>query len=628
VAGRIRDEDVALVRERVNIADVVGEYLQLRPAGSGSLKGLCPFHDEKSPSFTVSPSKGVFHCFGCQAGGDTINFVRRIDQLTFAEAVERLAAKAGITLRYDDEATGSSGRSVERGQRARILAANAAAEAFYVERLGSLEGQTGRTFLADRGFDATAAQRFSVGYAPPDWDSLVRHLRGAGFADDELSAAGLAIRGPRDLYDRFRGRLIWPIRDVAGDTVGFGARKLYDTDDGPKYLNTPETLVYKKSQALYAIELAKRAIAKEQRAVVVEGYTDVMACHLAGVETAVATCGTAFGAEHVKVLRRLLLDDGLNGSVVFTFDGDAAGQKAALRSFEQDQRLAAQTFVAIEPNGMDPCELRMAKGDEAVRTLIDTRRPLLRFVLESALREHDLDRPEGRVAALRAAAPIVARIKDRTLRPEYVRALSGWLGMDLAPVQQAVAAADRAPASGPPVAPVEVAPAVAPAVPRPDPRDRSLAVERELLKLALQQPGLVAAAGFDDLDSAAYLHPAYRLLAEVIAGCGGTSVASSAAGAEWVTTVSNAAKDDVVAALVPELVVEQLLCDGEPDQRYADEYVARMSERIVGRRIADAKSRLQRSDPDDAAVASALLTELVQLEQERRALLTRVAGGD
>ena len=307
-----------------------------------------------------------------------------------------------------------------------------------MEQLSSLEGETGRRFLTDRGFDASVAAHFSVGYAPQAWDTLVRHLRAAGFSDDELSAAGLAIRGPRDLYDRFRGRLVWPIRDVAGDTVGFGARKLYDTDDGPKYLNTPETLVYKKSQALYAIELAKRAIAKEQRAVVVEGYTDVMACHLAGVETAVATCGTAFGLEHVKVLRRLLLDDGLNGSVVFTFDGDAAGQKAALRSFEQDQRLAAQTFVAIEPNGMDPCELRIAKGDEAVRALIDTRRPLLRFVLESALREHDLDRPEGRVAALRAVAPIVARIKDRTLRPEYVRALSGWLGMDLAPVQQAV----------------------------------------------------------------------------------------------------------------------------------------------------------------------------------------------
>ncbi len=408
-----------------------------RPAGGGSLKGLCPFHDEKSPSFTVSPSKGVFHCFGCQVGGDTIGFVMQIDHLTFTEAVERLADKAGIQLRYE-ESDASGGRGAERGQRARILAANAAAEAYYVEQLSSLEGETGRRFLTDRGFDASAAAHFSVGYAPQAWDTLVRHLRAAGFSDDELSAAGLAIRGPRDLYDRFRGRLVWPIRDVAGDTVGFGARKLYDTDDGPKYLNTPETLVYKKSQALYAIELAKRAIAKEQRAVVVEGYTDVMACHLAGVETAVATCGTAFGAEHVKVLRRLLLDDGLNGSVVFTFDGDAAGQKAALRSFEQDQRLAAQTFVAIEPNGMDPCELRIAKGDEAVRALIDTRRPLLRFVLESALREHDLDRPEGRVAALRAVAPIVARIKDRTLRPEYVRALSGWLGMDLAPVQQAV----------------------------------------------------------------------------------------------------------------------------------------------------------------------------------------------
>src|SRR5450830_1569262 len=292
------------------------------------------------------------------------------------------------------------------------------------------------------------------------WDNLLRHLRGKGYTEAELNASGLMSQGNRGMYDRFRGRLIWPIRDVTGDVIGFGARKLFEEDQGPKYLNTPETALYKKSQVLYGIDLAKREIARTRQVVVVEGYTDVMAAHLYGVTTAVATCGTAFGSEHTRLVRRLIGDTAIGsgvqlasgtstgGEVIFTFDGDAAGQKAAMRAFGEDQQFSAQTFVAVEPSGMDPCELRQAKGPEAVRALVAGRQPLFEFVIRSTLATHDLDTAEGRVAALRASAPIVAQIRDAALRPEYARMLAGWLGMEFDAVRQAVTSASRALGSG------------------------------------------------------------------------------------------------------------------------------------------------------------------------------------
>ncbi|MGW7354718.1 DNA primase, partial [Streptomyces sp. NPDC054784] len=426
MAGRINDEDVKAVRNAVPIDAVVSEYLQLRNAGGGNLKGLCPFHDEKSPSFTVSPSKGLYHCFGCQEGGDTLDFVMKVDHLSFSEAVERLAAQAGITLRYEE---GGYGRASQQGERTRLVEAHRVAARFYVEQLEGPEAEVGRRFLAERGFDQDAAAHFGVGYAPAGWDHLVRFLRGKGFSDKEMVLSGLAqeSRSGRPI-DRFRGRLLWPIRDITGEVVGFGARRLRDDDNGPKYLNTPETAIYHKSQVLYGIDLAKREIAKAGRAVVVEGYTDVMACHLAGVTGAIATCGTSFGGDHVKILRRLLMDNS-RSQVVFTFDGDAAGQKAALRAFEDDQKFAARTSIAVSPGGMDPCELRLAKGDEAVRELVEGRTPLFEFAIRSAVEQHDLDTAEGRSAALEEAAPIVARIKDTAIQHEHAVRLAGLLGI-------------------------------------------------------------------------------------------------------------------------------------------------------------------------------------------------------
>ena len=444
MAGLIKREDIDEVRQRTDIKEVIDGYVTLKGAGLGSFKGLCPFHDERSPSFTVRPQVGRYHCFGCGEDGDAISFVQKLDHSSFHEAVEKLAARIGFELRYEDGGTGPNREEV--GKRQRLLDAHKVADEFFRAQLLTPGAAEGRNFLHGRGFDRAAAEQFGVGYAPQGWDALLKHLRGRGYTDAELKLTGMFSEGNRGIYDRFRGRLIWPIRDIAGDTIGFGARKLYEDDQGPKYLNTPETTLYKKSQVLYGIDLAKRNIAKDRQLVVVEGYTDVMACHLAGVPTAVATCGTAFGADHIKIARRLLSDDGTGGEVIFTFDGDAAGQKAALRAFEEDQRFTAQTYVAVEPTGADPCELRQAKGDAAVRDLIGTRRPLFEFAIRASLKRHNLDTVAGRIAALRESAPVVAQIRDAGIRPAYARELAGWLGMPVEEVSRAVArrAAKRA----------------------------------------------------------------------------------------------------------------------------------------------------------------------------------------
>ncbi|KAB1139665.1 DNA primase, partial [Micromonospora sp. AMSO12t] len=446
MAGRIRDEDIALVRERSSIADVISETVTLRSAGSGNLKGLCPFHDEKSPSFNVSPARNVWYCFGCGAGGDAIKFLMDAEHLSFVESVERLADRAGLQLRYVENDSAAPRPRPQQGQRQRLVAAHAAAVEFYRGQLTTAGARPAREFLARRGFDRAAAERYGCGFAPDAWDLLTKHLRQQGFSHDELVTAGLS-RPSRSgtLIDRFRRRLMWPIRDLTGDVIGFGARKLFDDDDGPKYLNTPETPIYKKSHVLYGIDQAKREIAKQGKVVVVEGYTDVMACHLAGVPTAVATCGTSFGGDHIGVLRRLLMDtDDVAGEIIFTFDGDAAGQKAALRAFEDDQRFVGRTFIAVSPDNMDPCDLRLAKGDLAVRDLVARREPLVDFALRHVINRFDLDTVDGRVEAMRRAAPLVAKLKDREKRPEYVRKLAGDLGMEIEPVQRAVLAAASA----------------------------------------------------------------------------------------------------------------------------------------------------------------------------------------
>lgn len=522
MAGRIRQADVEEVKARTNIADIIGERVALKSAGVGSLKGLCPFHDERSPSFNVRPQAGFYHCFGCGESGDVYSFLRAMDHVTFTEAVERLAARIGYTLHYED-----GGAAPEHTGRARLFAANAAAAEFFRGQLASPEADAARRFLGERGFDAGAAAHFGVGYAPKGWSGMHSALRAQGFTDEELSSAGLVSQGQRGVYDRFRGRVVWPIRDVTGQVIGFGARRLYDDDKGPKYLNTPETTIYKKAQVLYGLDLAKRAISRDHRVVVVEGYTDVMACHLAGITTAIATCGTAFGADHITVLRRVMGDDSAAGEVVFTFDPDAAGQKAALRAFADAKRFNAQTYVATGPEGLDPCDLRLTRGDGAVRAMLETKVPMVEFVLDQRISGYDLASVEGRVGALRAAAPVVAELRDPLLQPEYVRVLARRLGMDTEDVRREVERAARSGGGGggrresAPAAP-EAGGADEPAMTRVTlaslPRTPDVALERGALMGVLQfghrmDPALVARA----LDTT-FLHPALDAVRSALRG--------------------------------------------------------------------------------------------------------------
>ena len=442
MAGLIRKEDIDEVRARTDIREIIEGYVSLKSAGIGTFKGLCPFHDERTPSFNVRPQVGSYHCFGCGESGDVYSFVMAMEHTSFVETVERLAARIGYTLHYEG---GKPGDRYEAGMRRRLLDAHKMAAEFFERNLYSPDAQEAQRFLGARGFDPAATRKFGVGYALRGWDHLLKHLRSQGFTDEELKATGMFSEGNRGLYDRFRGRIIWPIRTIAGETIGFGARRLFDDDQGPKYLNTPETQLYKKSQVLYGIDLAKRDMTKTKQVVIVEGYTDVMAAHLAGITTAVATCGTAFGPGHIKMVRRMITDDGSGGEIIFTFDGDAAGQKAAMAAFQEDQRFVAQTFVAVAENGMDPCDLRLHKGDAAVRSLIASRRPLFEFAIDSTLAKYDLATLEGRVLAMRAIAPIIAGIKDRDLRPAYMRKVSGQLGLELDEIQRAVAYAQNHP---------------------------------------------------------------------------------------------------------------------------------------------------------------------------------------
>ncbi|WP_141013565.1 DNA primase [Nocardioides sambongensis] len=656
MAGRIREEDIATVREKARIDEVVSAYVTLRNAGGGSQKGLCPFHDEKTPSFNVNPSRGFFHCFGCGEGGDAIGFLMKIDGLGFSDAVERLADQYGVMLRREE---GGPDDRPKGPQRRRLIEAHAVAQEFYAEQLGSPEALEARRFLDERGFDRSAATTFGIGYAPRDGEALWRRLREARFSSEEVIAAGLVAMG-RSHYDRFRGRLLWPIREVSGDTIGFGARRLYDDDKiSAKYLNTPETPIYKKSQVLYGIDLARREMARSAQAVVVEGYTDVMACHLSGVGTAVATCGTAFGDDHARILRRFIDDRrAFGGEVIFTFDGDSAGQQAALKAFEGDQRFVAQTYIAVAPAGQDPCDLRMSAGEEAVRDLITGRRPLYRFALESVINRFDLDRADGRVDAVREAARLVASVRDQSKVTAFAQEVSKMVGADidtnavLAEVRRAASRGSQQrgqsrgqqggapqPGGGQPGGHVggqqrgdapDGSPAGAVAAPErpafvvPEPSDPRFAIERETLKLVLQHPMAIgrttAEISVDD-----FTHPTYAAVWQVVAAAGGPAAGSGDDG--WAATVRAGAEDPTIASTITALAVEPIRTAREPDATYVAGHVFRLLELTVQRRIADLKSKLQRTDPlAQAEDYRTLFGQLAALEQHRRTLRNRIVG--
>ncbi|TWP45806.1 DNA primase [Lentzea tibetensis] len=628
MAGRIRESDIALVRDRSRVDEVVGDHVSLRRAGGGALKGLCPFHDEKTPSFNVRPTHGTFHCFGCGEGGDVIAFVMKVEHLSFVEAVERLADRAGIQLTYEG---GGATIQRDRGTRSRLLEAHRAAAEYYAEQLATPEALKAREFLAERGFDEAAARLFGCGFAPAGWDKLTKHLLNRGFELTELIKAQLTKEGRQGPIDRFHRRLLWPIRDMGGDVVGFGARRIFDDDQiQAKYLNTSESPIYKKSHVLFGLDLAKKEIAKRRQAVVVEGYTDVMAMHLSGVTTAIASCGTAFGTDHMNVLRRLLIDDDMNGEVIFTFDGDAAGQKAALKAFEGEQQFSAQTYIAIAPDGMDPCELRQAKGEVAVRDLVARRTPLIEFAIRTQLQDYDLDSVDGRVEALKKMVPFVAQIKDRAKRDGYATKLAWWVGWsDEAAVVRRVreTSGGKTPrAPRPVVDPNQGALGIEVDGPsRPDPRDPRLWHQREAIKSALQLPE-VAGPYYDQLPDEAFTHPAYLELHRAIRGAGGASGGLS--GPSFVDAVSQRCKNQSVRTVLSELSVEALQVKEGDEYKYVSSVLSRLQQLLVGGQIADIKSRLQRISPvQEPDEYRALFGDLVALEEYHKALGSQAVGG-
>ena len=613
MAGKISARDIEEVKARVNIADIVGGYVALKPASAGSLKGLCPFHQEKSPSFNVRPLQGFYHCFGCGAGGDVYKFLQEMESLSFYEAVENLAQQAGYTLTYE------AGSNVpDQGQKARIFEANLAASRYFQEQLATDAAATGRDFLKSRGFDKSAAETFGVGFAPKGWNNLIDHLKVLGFTEDELVVASLASRGERGLYDKFRGRLIWPIRDTSNQVIGFGARKLFDDDQGPKYLNTSETPVYHKSSVLYGIDLAKKEISKAQKVVVVEGYTDVMACHLAGVKTAVATCGTAFGDEHIRILNRMLSANIDNpAEVIFTFDPDEAGQKAAMRAFGDADKFHANSFIAVGPEGLDPSDLRVQKGDEAVILMIENKKPIYEFAIRQKLKNFDLTSVEGRVGGARAAASVIATIRDTAMRSVYLREVANWVNLDLSEVSALVerAVKDKVVASVAPMRQDVVTEAAVAAFQEPDLRDPTIRFERQLLEVLVQHPGEISEDKFSELTSGAFLAEVHSLLAQALAG----NIASRK-DPSWMEKLVESLDPALHSTLRAVAATSLPASTNDELKRYIDGVVVSGFVNLLTRQKLSLQAILRQTDPTETAKIADVQKELIDIEQRRRAL--------
>jgi DNA primase len=412
----ILDEDVQRVREATDLVALAGEHLALKRVGR-SVAGLCPFHTEKSPSFTISPEKGVFFCFGCNRSGDAITFIRELEHLDFVEAVERLAARAGITLRYDDAAIGK-----DRKRKQRLQEAVGAAIAFYHQLLlESADAGTARRYLRSRGFEGDVARRFSLGWSPDDWDAASRHLQKLKFSRDDIVDSGLAfVNKANKLQDSFRGRVMFPIWDARGEPVGFGGRAL--DAQGPKYKNTSETALYQKSRLLYGLHWAKGEIVARGEVIICEGYTDVMAFALSGVPNAVATCGTALADEHFLTLKNLAR------KVVLAYDADNAGQAAAERCYQWEQRYEVQFQVADLQAGRDPADV-WRDDPEALVSAVKGATPFLEFRIERLLSSSDLSSFEGRASAGERAVAMIVEHPSDLVRDQYVMRLADRLNI-------------------------------------------------------------------------------------------------------------------------------------------------------------------------------------------------------
>jgi len=602
VAGRIRDESIAEVREATDVVALVAEYVTLRPGGGTRMKGLCPFHQEKTPSFTVDSTRRLWHCFGCSQGGDAIDFLMRQETLSFTEAVERLAHRAGIELRYEGRSAGERG---SMGRKSRLVAAHAEAVEFYHRALvESPDGRNARAYLSSRGMDRAVAERFRLGWAPGrSWDALVGHLRNKGFRPEELTEAGLARTGGRGLRDAFHARVLFPIFDVAGDPVAFGGR-LLDVDEGrgPKYVNTAETAIWHKGRALYALNWAKAEIVKAGFAVVVEGYTDVVACHQAGVAQAVATCGTALRAEHFKLLSRF------TGKVVLSFDADAAGSTAVERGIREWIGTPEATFsahVIVVPGGADPAEYIASRGVDAFRTLVAEAEPLVRWWLDRNLARHQLVTPEERRRAAQDVIPIIQGVPDYGQRTGYARYVVQRLHLDEAEYRAIVAG--QAPARPQ----VEV---------KAPPRSRSpqARVECEALKFALQHPDWTA-------EAAERWAPDWFSTPGTVAAF--TALTEAGGPGKPLEAVLEAAATETDRRFLRGLAVEAFAAT--ENRGYADEVFRRLEELRLTRVIDQLKGTLQRMNPVERPHEyTRVFEELIALEARRRALREPRPGGD
>lgn len=690
--GMILKEDIEKVRATADLYDIVSATVSLKPSGTGTYVGLCPFHDEKTPSFSVRPALGVWHCFGCGLGGDVFGYVEHQENIDFRDAVELLADKYHIELHYDQ----SNAKKEHTGsKRARLLEANEAAQEFFVSQLMTKDALAARKLLDGRNFSQADCQRFGCGYAPQGWDNLVRYLAGKGFTQQEMLDAGLARQGQHGVYDYFRGRVTWPIRDSTGRTLGFGARKLYEDDSiSAKYINTPDTQLYRKNQVLYGIDMAKSAIVKKRQAVIVEGYTDVMAMHLAGVDTAIATCGTAFGAEHAKIVRRLIADDSLgavqlvgplkvdgqqlSSRIVFTFDGDAAGQKAAIHAFGLDSAFSTQAFVAVADDNLDPCDLRIKRGNEAVRALIANAEPLYDFVIKTAIGRFDTTYTTGQMGAVKAVAPLIAQIRDRSLLDLYSRKAVRQIGVDLDIMQREVRDARRklqvrdedayAPKrrfAGNAGAAVEprmeqganpyANPSARKALEHRDAAEQSyyriddavFICEQQFMATLIQVPLAVDPTLFASLTLSSFMTPVFRTLFQAVAAAGGLPSADTPQGL-WMHNLTKAG-GPMLESVINELAVMplplppsdtdaerasqqsqegnvQLRKPTDDERRYASELIIRLLDTGIMRKIGADQRRM--AQLPDGAEKIELLGQITKLETLRKDLQTRVFGNN
>lgn len=600
---RVKQSDIDQLKDRVDIVELIGSYISLKPAGPGSFKGLCPFHGEKSPSFHVRSNPAFYHCFGCGVGGDVFKFIQEIDKIGFGEAIEKLAQRTGYQLTYEEGERETSNRNL-------LLSINKAASEYYQAQLQSEEGKAARDFLVARGFNLDSIAEFEVGYAPKGWQNLSEHLTEKGFKLEDQALAGLLSKGEKGYYDRFRGRVLWPIRDANSQVVGFGARKLYAEDQGPKYLNTPETPVYHKSTVLYGLDLARREIASKRQVVVVEGYTDVMACHLAGEKTAVATCGTAFGEEHIKLINRLLGQSTDPASVVFTFDPDAAGEKAALKVYGDASKFNALTFVASGPAGLDPSDLRQQQGDSAVVEMLKNRKPLFEFVIQHRLSQFNLSDLDSRVAAARAAAPVVADIVDPALRSGYTRMLAEWVSLDVTDVA-AMVGGNKNQATRARVEPLRTS--------EPLPVSEPIAdkLETQIMQVLVQNPTAFSVAQLRRMQAAGISTPDYKALLEIVLE--NSDRLSEPSFANLLAT----SVEERLQSVVRQLALAPLPLKSEADLgKYSLGIVNAAMIKALDREKTDLLAALRRAElaaSEDQKVA--IQRQLVDLEAERRSLM-------